>query len=29
MVKRFFWEVFVNKTHGVRKRLGLSGGARI
>jgi len=29
MVKRFFWEVFVNKTHGMRKRLGLSGGARV
>jgi hypothetical protein len=29
MVKRFVWEVFVNKTHGVRKRLGLSGGERV
>jgi hypothetical protein len=27
--RTFLWEVFVNKTHGIRKRLGLSGGARV
>lgn len=28
-VKTFLWEVFVHKTRGVRKRLGLSGWARV
>jgi len=29
LVKGFLWEVFVHRTHEVRKRLGLSGGERV
>jgi hypothetical protein len=27
-VKNWLWEVFVHRTAGVRRKLGLSGGAR-
>jgi hypothetical protein len=27
--RRFFWEIFVNKTYPIRKRMGLSGGTRV